>query len=262
MTESGFTTKGKQYFDDRVPIPSVTGILNDSWPKQLTKWAAETVAGYAVENWDELGEKGIAVRLRELEQSVWAKRDAAAMRGTEIHKHGEELALTGRTDVPDEHVGPVRAYADFLKAWDVKPLIVERPVLNRSRGYAGRPDLLALIEDERWLLDIKTGGNLFESMVLQQAGYANAEIYLDDDGQEREWPRPQRCGIVHILPDVAVLKPLTVDARAYRTFLYCAENAKYARDCRAAYTEGRHWPVGPALIPPGEKPHPMLEIVQ
>ena len=83
----GFTTRGKEYFDDGVKMPSVTTILN-AYPKQLTKWAAETVAGYAVDQWEELGDKSVSARLRELQDSVWATRDAAALRGTEIHVLG------------------------------------------------------------------------------------------------------------------------------------------------------------------------------
>lgn len=254
-----FTTRGKQYFDDGVKIPSVTAILNDTWPKQLTKWAAETVSGYALEHWDELSGLPLRERAKRMETSVWERRDKAALRGTEIHRHGEQLALTGSTDVPDEHLGPVEAYRDFLVEWQVRPVVVERPVLNRRYGYAGRPDLLAELGDGHlWLLDLKTGGNLYETNVLQAAGYANAEVYLDEDKTERPWPRPERCGIVHILPDAVELRPISVDARAFRTFLYCAENAKYARDCHDAYEERRAWPIGPAL----RAQPPRLEVVQ
>jgi hypothetical protein len=249
---TGFTTKGRQYLDDGVPVPSVTTIL-DSWPKQLTKWAADTVAGYAVDNWDELSDLPVSARIRKLEQSVWAKRDEASMRGTEIHTHGEALVAGVAPAVPDELVGPIEAYARFLDKWRVEPIIVERPVLNRTHGYAGRPDLQAAIgayDGETWLLDIKSGKHLYESQVLQLVAYARAEIYLDESKTEREWPVPARCGIVHVLPDVAQLHPVAADARAFRTFLYTAENAKYARDCRAAFTERRPWPVGPALNEP------------
>lgn len=258
---SGFTTKGKQYFDDGIPLPSVTAILNDAWPKQLTKWAAETVAGYAIDNWEVLSELPVSQRLREVEKSVWAKRDAAALRGTEIHTLGEKLVAGVEVAVPDEHLGPVEAYARFLEAWDVRPVVTERPILNRKHGYAGRPDLLAQLGDGHlWLLDIKTGKGVYESHVLQQAGYANAEIYLDESKTEQPWPRPERCGVVHVLADDVELLPLSVDARAFRTFLYIAEGAKYARDCSTANKEHRAWPVGRALVPPTAKPH--LEAVQ
>lgn len=248
-----FTVRGRQYLDAGIKQPSVTEILSDAWPKQLTKWAANAVAGYAVDNWQELDQLPISERLRSLEASVWAKRDAASMRGTEIHRHGEALVHGETIDVHPDLLGPVEAYARFLDRWQIAPLIVERPILNRTHGYAGRPDMQAAIgarDGEHWLLDLKSGKSLFESQVLQLVAYARAEIYLDQSEHEQPWPTPAKCGIVHILPDAVELHPVAADARAWRTFLYCNENAKYARDARAAYTEHRAWPVGPALNTP------------
>ena len=62
-----FTVKGRQYLDNGVKQPSVTEILSDAWPKQLTKWAAEAVAGYALDNWEDLSQLGFSDRLRALE---------------------------------------------------------------------------------------------------------------------------------------------------------------------------------------------------
>lgn len=245
-----FTTRGKEYFDDGQKVPSVTTILN-AYPKQLTKWAAETVAGYAVDHWDELSDRSVSARLRELQDSVWVSRDAAALRGTEIHALGEQL-VAGHDVVPAEHRGPVEAYARFLDAWQIQPVVVERPILNRTFGYAGRPDLLAEVgahAGELDLFDIKTGKGVYDSHVLQAVAYANAEVYLDDNDEERPWPRDRiaRCAVVHVLPDSVEVVPLHADARALRTFRHIAEVAKYMRASSQAYKERRPWPVGRPL---------------
>jgi hypothetical protein len=248
-SRAGFTTRGKEYLDDGIKVPSVTTIL-DAYPKQLTKWAAETVAGYAVDHWADLNQASPSARLRELEKSVWASRDAAALRGTQIHDMAERL-VAGTAVPPDEYRGPIEAYARFLDRWDVQPVIVERPVLNRTFGYAGRPDLLAEVRsvDGLALLDIKTGKNVYDSHVLQCVAYANAEIYLDEQGTELSWPREQisRCLVIHVLPDDVEVVPLDADARALRIFRHVAEVAKYMRDSSQAYKERRPWPVGRPL---------------
>jgi hypothetical protein len=139
-----------------------------------------------------------------------------------------------------------------LDAWDIQPVIVERPILNRTYGYAGRPDLLAEVGvhgNQLWLLDIKTGKSVYDSHVLQAVAYANAEIYLNDDNAERPWPRAQivRCAVVHVLPDAVEVVPLAADQRALRTFRHIAEVAKYQRDSTQAFKERRPWPVGRPL---------------
>jgi hypothetical protein len=245
-----FTTKGRRYYDGDTQLPSVTQIL-EAYPKNLTKWAASTVAGYAVDHWDTLALMPPSVRLRRIESALWEARDTAAMRGTDIHRHGERLVAGEAVDVPDEHRGPVEAYARFLDTLDVQPQIVERPVLNRTYGYAGRPDLLATLggnlRGQRALLDLKTGKNIYDSHVLQAVAYANATIWLDEDNLEQLWTPPEACYAVHILPDDVRLIPLAADEQAFDTFLNVLEVHHYLTETKQAWSERRAWPVGQAI---------------
>jgi hypothetical protein len=135
----------------------------------------------------------------------------------------------------------------------VTPLVVERPILNRSNGYAGRPDALVLLGAEQTptLIDIKTG-NAYESHALQLAAYGNAEVYLNAEGVERDWQPPERYAIVHVGSDSAELLPVDVDARTFRTFLYVREAWLWAQQARQAWKDGHPWPVGEPVRPTSE----------
>lgn len=243
------TTRGHSYFDDGRPIPSVTTILN-AYPKQLTKWAAETVAGYAVDNWDELAGLTLSARLRKLNAVVWERRDRAALSGRKIHELGEKLVAGGDVEVAPEYRPTVESYARWLDAWDVQPIAVERPLINRAVGYAGRPDLLATMAgvDGPALVDLKTG-SAYDSHVLQVAAYANAERYLDDAGEEQDWPTPVRCYVVRPLTDhVEVLPLATEDGFAFLTFRHLAQVWKWTSQSTEAYKSGDHWPIGEPIV--------------
>jgi hypothetical protein len=246
-----FTKRGKRYFLDGLPVPSVTTILNEGFPsKALIAWAARTTAGYAVDQWDELAELPVSERLRVLEKAAWAKRDAAALRGTEIHALGEMLVHGQPVEIPEQHLGPVEAYAKFLDRFDVQPTLTECPVANPAHGWAGTPDLRAVLGGEfDYLLDLKTGKGVYESHALQLAAYAHAEIYLDGDGNVRTWTRPQRVAVVHVTSDSAELLPIDAGDRAYAVFRHASVVARYAREASEAYREHRPWPVGRAIEP-------------
>jgi hypothetical protein len=246
-----FAKRGKRYFVHGEPVPSVTTIISDGYPNgALITWAARTTADYAVNQWDELAKLPIAERLRVLEKAAWAQRDAAALRGTQIHALGELLVHGQAVEIPEQHLGPVEAYARFMDRFDVQPTLTECPVANPAHGWAGTPDLRAILRgDVDWQLDLKTGKGVYDSHVLQQAAYAHAAIYLDAEGAVHEWTAPQRVGLVHVTSDSAELVPVDAGERAYQVFRHASVVARYKRDSTAAFKEHRPWPVGRAIEP-------------
>ena len=211
------------------PIPGVTTIIGKGWPKpQLPGWAARTVAETAVNRWDELAELPISVRLKTLKDAPWADRDAAARRGTEVHKLAEQLVEGEQVHVPDEFAGHVDGYVKFLNEADPQPVLVEAVVVNYTVGYAGTLDLIADIGDTRWLLDVKTTrSGVYGETAYQLAAYRYAEWYSDGD-VEREMPPVDRCGVIHVRSDGYSFNPIQVDARRFRNFRYIYETAKEA----------------------------------
>lgn len=215
----------------RWPIPSVTGIIkliDKSGP--LVGWAKRETAASAVRNLDAL----IAMRTEGGPQAAidWLKtipdyqRDRAADRGTSVHQIAEQIIRgTPPTDIPEELAPYINAYLGFIRAWQPKWIAVEQMVVNLRRDYAGTFDAFAVIGNERWLLDIKTGGAYSET-ALQLAAYAAAEfIGRPGDPQRYRVPRAQRFGVILVKPDmkVAELIPYAVDKGTFATFLRCRE---------------------------------------
>jgi hypothetical protein len=246
-----FAKRGKRYFVHGEPVPSVTTILSEGFPNPaLVSWAARTTANFAVNRWDELALLPVADRLERLKGAAWGERDTAALRGTEIHALGEMLVHGQAVEIPEEHLGPVEAYARFLDRFDVQPSLTECPVANPAHGWAGTPDLRAILRGGTdYLLDLKTGKGVYESHVLQAAAYAHAAIYLDNEGEIHEWTRPQRVAAVHITPDSVELIPLDAGDRAYQIFRHASVVARYKRESTTAWKEHRPWPVGRAIEP-------------
>ena len=239
--------KGRQYFIDGEQVPSVTTLKDGGLPKHLEKWAAETTAGYAVDHWDELAELPVSKRLDVLNKARFADRDAAAGRGTQIHKLAEQIVAGKEVDVPEALRGHVDACVAFIDDWDVQPIGIEVPVFSRRWRYGGRPDLFAKLNDgKRWLLDWKTNRKgPWGDVAFQLAGYRYAEVYLDKHGEEHPVPEVDACGVVWIRADGYDLYPYVVDEQVHRQFLYIttvAEAAAAARDYKL-----------PAVSPPTQE---------
>lgn len=231
-------------------VPGVTTILSDGVPKPaLINWAANTTAEYAVDHWEELGGKSPSARLKALKDARYADRDAAANRGTQVHKLAERLAAGDEVEVPDELAGHVDSYVKFLDDWDVQPVLSEFVVVSHRHGYAGTGDLIASLRHpelpgtrEQWLLDVKTSrSGVFGETGLQLAAYRYAEVWMR--GQE-EVPMPavERTGVVHVRADGYSLVPVEAGPAVHRTFLYAQQMKRFGDSAREL--------VGDELLPP------------
>lgn len=248
------TPKGRVYKLDGAKIPSVTTILN-ALPKQLAQWAADAAASEAIENWDELTALPIVKRLERIRYAHRNVVKAAALRGTQIHTYGEKLAAGETVDVPDDHLGPVKAYARFLEAYHVEPVASETPVVNLKYRYGGRPDLWAWIRTRDRpqrhfaLIDLKTGGKIYEDVVLQLAGYRSCDLWQPDGPKSEEpAPTPQALYVAHILPDDVRLLPVEIRPEDVMQFLYVRQTWLWLD---AHGWKGEEPLIGEALRPPG-----------
>jgi hypothetical protein len=234
--------RGHSYQDaNGAAVPGVTTILGNGIPKPaLVKWSADTTINYAVDNWAELGELPVSERIKRLSGARFKDRDNAARRGTEVHGYGERLVAGESVTPPDELLGHVEAYAQFLDAWDVQPLYTESTVISYRYAYAGTFDLVASLRHPTnpvtrvtWLLDIKTSrSGVFGEHALQLAAYRFADVLLDRSGDEQPMPLIDRCGVVHVRSDGAELIPVTADLLQYRTFLYSQQIAQFVETSR------------------------------
>lgn len=232
-------------------VPGVTSYTDKGVPKPaLVNWAADTTAEYAVDNWERLTELAPSARLKELKGARYASKDAAANKGTLVHKLAAKLVDGQQVSIPEGLEGHVQSYVRFLDEWEVEPLLVETTVYSVQHGYCGTLDLLADLVDAddppnhlRWLLDVKTNrSGIYGETALQTSGYRFADVWVDDDGEEHELPRVDAVGAVHVRADGYSLVPLVAGETQHRQFLYAGQIAEFVETSREL--------VGEPLEPP------------
>ena len=160
-------------------IPSVTWIVG-SYPKgvQYFKWLAS-------KGWDEAE----AIKKERSEQ------------GSKVHQAIELLIQGGTVNAADLFINPSNGMPEELSAseyqaicsfndWvvDTNPTFIMNESLVRSikYNYAGTVDCVAKIGDVIWIIDFKTGQNIWPSYQLQLSGYKQA---LKEGGRKVEGAR-------------------------------------------------------------------------
>lgn len=153
-------------------FPSVTTIIG----KVLSK-------GYYFHKW--LGDSN------SFQEAEDYKNDKAE-KGTKVHKYCEELALGEEVDVSDdskEVVKKTAGYVNFHKQENVKVWETEFQLAHPNLMYAGTADLLADVNGELWLIDIKTSSNIYDSHRAQLSMYQRA-------ARETGYAEPDKQGIL------------------------------------------------------------------
>jgi hypothetical protein len=222
-------------------IPGVTTILKNLPKDALINWSASSTAEYAIDNWDRLSELAPSARLKELMGARFAARDAAANRGTQVHRLAERLVKGEQVKVPDALVGYVESYVRFLDEYDVQPILVEAVVHSATHNYCGTLDLAADMldpddTDQRVtaMVDIKTSrSGIFGETALQLGAYAFADHWVDPDARaEYEIPQCDRFAGVHVRADGYDVVPLEVGPLQHRQFLYLMQVAEFVATSR------------------------------
>lgn len=264
---------GHSYFLDGEKVKGVTTVIGDGIPKPaLVGWAARTVAEYVVdrlrmadgppaedsviaddlvealrrfnessrypEKWN-VGSLNRGVLSKVLSRVQYADRDAAANRGTEVHRLAQELATGAEIQVPDELAGHVESYVRFLDEWGPTDALLERVVINRRWRYMGRLDsIMTLPGLGRTLVDVKTSrSGPFGEVALQLAAYRHAEAMLEEDGSEVPMPEVDGCAVVWVRADGYDLFPFRAGSDEFRIFLYAMQvGAWLDRDSGGAAT--------------------------
>lgn len=221
------SAKGHSYKDaNGNRVPGVTSILSDGIPKPaLINWAANATAEAAIDRWDALSALGPAKRLKELQGARYAEKDAAARRGTEVHRAAEDLLAGKSVKVPEEIAGHVEQYARFLDEFQVEPIHVEFSCVSYRWGYAGTADLCArlVLPDKgpkTLLMDLKTTrSGVFGETALQLAGYRFADVWVVDD-EEIEPVVCDYAAAIHVRGDGYDLVPVEAGEQEHKDFLY------------------------------------------
>ena len=138
-------------------IGGVTTILNVLNKPALIPWA------YA------RGQQGV---------SLYGSRDKAANIGTIVH--ARIMAYYRGEEIDNSNIAPdiwgmtnnsLQSFFEWTKNRDIKPIIVEKPMISEKYGYGGTPDIFGEMDGEPTLLDFKTGSGIYEEHFIQIAAY-------------------------------------------------------------------------------------------
>jgi hypothetical protein len=234
--------RGHGYFLDGEKLEGrgVTTILSNGVPKNgLQYWAAKEVASCAVDErdiWEPLAERARDAAWEYLKEAPFRDRDAAARRGTEVHRLAEQLQEGHEVEVPEPLVGHVDSYLQFMEEWQPTDPICEGVVISRKHQYMGTFDLIATLDKwpggpRRVLLDVKTSrSGIYPEVALQLAAYRFAQTFLaHPDGKCDEEPMPEVdcCAALHVRDDGYDLIPVRADLREFRVFQYVDQVARF-----------------------------------
>lgn len=167
-----------------VNVTAVSGLLDNG------KSAA--FAGAAVK----LTKEGLNYR------DEWRERGE---RGTRVHGHCESFLRGEAIDCLPSDMGFVDAVESFIKDRDPYVLELEEIVLCEA-GYGGRFDLIAVLDNETWLIDLKTGKQYPTEHTLQLSAYRYANgiaVYNADGSLNKLRPLPEidRTGCLYVAED-------------------------------------------------------------
>ena len=248
-----FSPGNHQYWLDQKRIPGVTTLIKKGLPKPaLMYWSSRTVAEYVADNPDtvaDLAAAGRTAMIAALKDVPWQRRDAAGIRGTEVHELAHRLTLGERVDVPQYLQGHVESCLAFLDDYEIEPVFVEAPIANRAWWYAGTPDLVGQRPDgQTVLVDWKTADSgVYGETALQLVAYARAEFYIDALGDEAPMPHIDETWAVHITASGYEVYRARFDDVAWETFLHVAHVGRAAKDIES-------W------VEPLDVPNPSLEL--
>lgn len=190
-------------------VPGVTSIL-DILPKPwLAPWAVKIGAEAATKVYEECGippHRQVAPEdwddiVKAFKGAHRQKKEAAADTGKMAHNWCEAWAIAQwkRVDPPPMPTHPeARAACETFLEWmmrhNVTTIEAERRILSKHHWYAGTVDIIAWVDGELSVLDIKTSSRISYSMHMQTAAYTQA--YEEETGQII-----QRRGIIRLPKD-------------------------------------------------------------
>lgn len=160
---------GKEY-------PNVTWIA-DCWPKGVYfyRWLASKGWNEAEHIKNLAGEKGS--RVHHAVNDLLRGNPVALDGFYPSNEDGENKELSA------EELDSIISFADWFEAVKPKVLFFNKLVANEEMGYAGVLDLYCEIGGVRWLIDFKTGQNVWMSAKLQVNGYKLGLPYLYGGGK-------------------------------------------------------------------------------
>jgi hypothetical protein len=175
--------RGGFYWKGETPYVSVTNILKVLDKPALRYWFGREV--YRAMVVDPTMEEAKALA------KPYEVSDIAKNRGTTIHSIVEAYKATGAQIVPpEEYKGYAEAFYSWVKDYKMNILEHEKTLFDEENKVAGTMDLLCKNNGDTWVIDVKTGKDIYDEAFLQVSAYmkmAGANrggiLLLQEDGK-------------------------------------------------------------------------------
>lgn len=239
MTPDGrvYEWKGKDY------VSVTTAIKNGVSKPGLIGWAARTVASLAVDMQSDESGQLKPLSSKSLMDAFDGARGGAASIGNVVHSIAEKISNNENVDLDalDEEIRPfVDAFVQFVSEWKPKFIETEAFVASRKYEYAGTLDAIVEIKGKTYILDIKTGKNIYPEVALQMAAYARADFIGRPSQEEKQMPEinMNKGLVLHVRPNKYDLYPVMIGEDVFEAFLSALDMHHYS-------TSLKHYVVGP-----------------
>lgn len=184
MTKKGEPAKisrRRYLLEPDLDLDSVSSITDTIRKEGLERWKEDMGARGAAEAYRlgelvDVPEEEIIKRVRLLKLGADARSGEGQERGTAIHAAFHTLATEGKPPNPADFPGFARPWVQgAMRAWlamDPRMIASEEIVCCVEHGYAGRPDLVAMVDGKVTLIDYKTGkGRIYDTAHYQTRLY-------------------------------------------------------------------------------------------
>lgn len=213
---------------------SVTTALSAISKPALTGWAARSVAEFVAKNLDtvnDLASRDTFAAIDLMKGSPWRQRDQAADLGKAVHAVIEAHVLDKPVPETALLIRPhMQQFARFCEDFRPRWLMSEATVYSRQYGYAGTLDAIAELDGVTWLLDVKSGKDVYPEAALQLAMLRYAEFVGMPDGTEAPLPPIDRAGVLHVTADDYRLLPVRADEENHRVGLFALQVKRWLDD--------------------------------
>ena len=115
---------------------------------------------------------------------VW-QMEAAADRGTAVHRATELLDKTGTAEISEDYAPYLEAYAAFRREHEVEWELIEHADYHPEYGYAGTIDRYGKVDGILTLLDIKTTYTVYKPLCSASLNLYRLMLEARQKGVER-----------------------------------------------------------------------------
>jgi len=185
-------------------VPSVTEIISDCTDSSapLMQWSSNMTVQYLKECLENIAfeyqtaiPRGVFLSWLDDARFNFRKVSQDALDiGSEVHNAIEWYLKNGRipTFKTQEALNAFKAFHKWKVKHNLEPIALEHTVYGN--GWAGTLDIDCMLDDKRYIIDLKTSKSFYPEHRYQVAAY---RIAVEDETQDEE-NYPQGCGILRL----------------------------------------------------------------